>query len=92
MSPVASACAEKMGVEIDERTSISSAYEISYPTDYTCRELLQHIAAAHGGNWIITDAGKLRLVILGDLPDETSVLVDEYGNVITFGGVRIYVG
>ena len=92
MSTVASACAEKMGVEIDERTSISSAYEISYPTDYTCRELLQHIAAAHGGNWIITDAGKLRLVILGDLPDETSVLVDEYGNAITFGGVRIYVG
>lgn len=92
MSAVASACAEKMGVEIDERTFISSAYEISYPTDYTCRELLQHIAAAHGGNWIITDAGKLRLVTLGDIPAETSLLVEEYGNYITFGGDRIYVG
>lgn len=92
MSAVASACAEKMGVEIDERTTLSSIYEISYPTDYTCRELLQHIAAAHAGNWIITDAGKLRLVILGDIPAETSLLVEEYGNYITFGGERVYVG
>ena len=92
MSAVASACAEKMGVEIDDRTSISNTYQINYPTDYTCRELLQHIAAAHGGNWIITDAGKLRLVTLGDIPAETSLLVEEYGNYITFGGDRIYVG
>lgn len=92
MSAVASACADKMGVEIDERTVISSTYTISYPTDYTCRELLQYIAAAHGGNWIITDAGKLRLVTLGDIPAETSLLVDEDGNYITFGGDRIYVG
>lgn len=92
MSAVASACAEKMGVEIDERTSISSAYEISYPNGYTCRELLQHIAAAHAGNWIITDAGKLRLAILIDTGEDTYYLVDEYGNAITFGGVRIYVG
>lgn len=92
MSAVASACAKKMGVEIDERTALSSTYTISYPTDYTCRELLQHIAAAHCGNWIITDAGKLRLVTLGDIPDETFLLVEEYGNYITFGGDRIYVG
>lgn len=91
MRSVASACAEKMGVEIDERTSISSAYEVNYPNDYTCRELLQHIAAAHCGNWIITEAGKLRLVTLGDIPAETSLLVDEDGNYITFGGDRIYV-
>lgn len=67
MSAVASACAAKMGVEIDSRTVISSDYTIGYPTDYTCRELLRHIAAAHGGNWIITDDGKLRLIVLGDL-------------------------
>lgn len=89
MSDVASACADKMGVEIDERTALSSAYEISYPTDYTCRELLQHIAAAHGGNWIITDAGKLRLITFGEIALETSYLVDENGDAITFGGVRI---
>lgn len=67
MSAVASACAGKMGVEIDNRTVVSSDYSIGYPTDYTCRELLQHIAAAHGGNWTITDEGKLRLIVLGDL-------------------------
>lgn len=92
MATVASACAHKMGVEIDERTVISSDYEVYYPTDYTCRELLQHIAAAHCGNWIITDSGKLRLVTLGGIPAETFLLVEEYGNYITFGGDRIYVG
>lgn len=66
MSAVASACAAKMGVEIDSRTVIRSDYTIGYPTDYTCRELLRHIAAAHGGNWTITDDGKLRLIVLGD--------------------------
>lgn len=75
MSAVASACAEKMGVEIDPRTVISSAYEISYPTDYTCRELLQYIAAAHCGNWVITDAGKLRLVPLGSVDADNAVQI-----------------
>lgn len=67
MNTVAQMCAEKMGVEIDERTVLSAAYQISYPTDYTCRELLQYIAAAHCGNWVITDAGKLRLVPFGSV-------------------------
>lgn len=67
MREVASACAAKMGVEIDPATIISGDYEIGYPTDYTCRELLRHIAAAHGGNWTISDEGKLRLIVLGNL-------------------------
>lgn len=67
MREVASACAEKMGVEIDPSTIISDDYEIGYPTDYTCRELLRHIAAAHGGNWTISDEGKLRFIVLGNL-------------------------
>lgn len=82
-----------MGVEIDSRTVINSNYTIDNPGD-TCtfRQIFQWVAAAHGGNWIITDEGKLLLVPLLSAPDETNYLIDEHGNAITFGGDRILVG
>lgn len=81
-----------MGVELDSRTELNAAYTIDYPANsYTIRQELCYIAAAHGGNWIITDAGKLRLVPLLSIPEETGYLVDEYGDAITFGEVRILV-
>lgn len=89
-----------MGVEIDPRTQLNSAYKIDYPTSdpdsdsgdyYSIRQELQWIAAAHGGNWIITDEGKLLLVPLLSIPDETNYLVTEYGDAITLGGVKILV-
>ena len=88
---VVNAICTRMGVELDSRTVINSTYMVEYPNDYTMREILGYIAAAHGGCWIITPAGKLRLVTLGGLPAETNYLVDEYGNTITMGGVRILV-
>lgn len=93
--------AQLMGVEVDPRTQVSTAYTIDYPASdpesetgeyYTIRQELQWIAAAHGGNWIITDEGKLLLVPLLSIPPETFYLVDEYGDPITFGGDRILVG
>lgn len=66
MPVVAAVCAAKMGVEIDPRTVINPAYTIGYPSDYTCRELLQHIAVAHAGNWTISCEGKLWLRPLVD--------------------------
>lgn len=81
-----------MGVKLDSRTVLNSAYTIDYPAnDYTIRDELRFIAAAHGGNWIMTDAGELYLVPLLDIPEETSYLVTEHGDAITFGGVRILV-
>lgn len=81
-----------MGVELDSRTVLNAAYTIDYPAnDCTIRQELCYIAAAHAGNWIITDTGKLRLAPLLSMPEETSYLVDEYGSAITFGGVRILV-
>lgn len=81
-----------MGVELDERTVLNSSYTIDYPAnDYTIRNELSFIAAAHGGNWIITDEGKLLLVPLLSVPAETNYLITEKGNAITFGGVRILV-
>ena len=56
---------ELMGVELDERTELNPTYTIDYPANgYTIRNELAYIAAAHGGNWIITFDGKLRLVPL----------------------------
>lgn len=89
-----------MGVEIDPRTTINPSYTIDYPTSdpeseagdyYSIRQELQWIAAAHAGNWIVTGEGKLLLVPLLSIPDETNYLVTEYGGAITLGGVRILV-
>lgn len=81
-----------MGVEVDPRTSLNAAYTIDYPAnDYTIRDELRFIAAAHAGNWVITDVGKLLLVPLMSEPEETNYLVTEHGDAITFGGVRILV-
>lgn len=80
-----------MGVEVDNRTVLNSAYSIDYPAnDWTWRDVLGFIAAAHGGNWIMTNEGKLLLVpLFASMPEETSYLVDENGDAILFGGSRI---
>lgn len=89
-----------MGAEIDPRTILNPAYTIDYPASdpdsvagdyYSIRQELQWIAAAHAGNWIVTGEGKLLLVPLLSIPEETHYLVTEYGGAITFGGVRILV-
>ena len=81
--------AQRMGVEVDPRTGIDSSYMVEYPNDLTMREVLGYIAVAHAGNWIITDAGKLRLVGLTNAVKTDDYLVNEDGYAITFGGVRI---
>ena len=92
MTQVVDIIANIMGVEIDARTVLNSSYTVDYPAnDYTLRDVLRFIAAAHGGNWIMSDAGELWLVGLNDLPTETNYLCDEDGDWITFGGDRILV-
>lgn len=82
-----------MAVELDNRTVLNSAYTIDYPAnEWTLRDVLGFIGAAHGGNWIITNEGKLLLVpLFASMPAETNYLVTEDGDAITFGGVRITV-
>ena len=92
MTQAANIIANIMGVEIDARTVLNSSYTVDYPAnDYTLRDVLRFIAAAHGGNWIMSDVGELWLVGLNDLPAETNYLCDEDGDWITFGGDRILV-
>lgn len=87
--------AARMGVAVDSRTVLDAAFPMQYPVDddgdMTMREALGRIAVANAGNWIITDEGKLLLVGLNSMPNETNYLVTETGSAITFGGVRILV-
>lgn len=85
--------AKAIGVEVDSRTFslMKNNYEVSYPAQYTYREVLGYIAAMYAGSFIINEVGQLRLVSLYELPKETRYLIDNTGYVIKFGGERILV-
>lgn len=93
MYVLAEECASQMGVSIDPRTVLNRKYTIEKPVESVpTRTLLQYIASANGGNWIITAVGKLLLVpLFSSMPPETSYLITEYGNNIVIGGDRILV-
>ena len=63
-SSVVAEIAQIIGVEIDSRTSIQSGFMVDDPEDFTMREVLGYIAAAHAANWCITNEGKLRMIPL----------------------------
>lgn len=93
MADAVSIIANLMGVAIDSRCAFSNSYTIDYPAnDYTLRNILQFIAAAHGGNFVITANNELLLIpLVGSCPESTNYLVTNEGSAITFGGVRILV-
>ena len=92
MQQAANVIAGLMGVELDSRCVFNSSYTVSYPAnEYTLRDVLRFIAAAHGGNWIMSDIGELWLVPLNTLPAETFLLCDEDGDAIQFGSDFILV-
>ena len=80
-----------MKVSVDARTwdVMTDAFRIPPPTAYTLREVLGYIAGAYAGCFVMTDIGELRLVTITELPQETSLLIDNIGDYITFGGVHI---
>ena len=82
-----------MGVAVDERTTalMTMGYTIPLPTGYTLREVLGYIASMYVGGFIITDVGKLRLVSVLEMPEETNFLINQDYDYITFGGYRIIV-
>lgn len=100
--------ATAMGVSIDSRTTeiMTKGYQIGYPgitlengaPQYSdngamsMRQVLGYIGSMYAGNWVITDENKLRLLVLGDIPEgPLGLLIDEGGNYITMGGDRIRV-
>lgn len=75
MAAVALQIAARLGVEMDSRTVMPTgdAYYIPIPdASVTMIQLLQYIAGCFGGNWIITEDNRLRLVSFEDPPDKDS--------------------
>lgn len=65
MREVAQMCATKMGIPLENATQFHDAepYILTAPPiGYSVRQVLAGIAAAHGGNIIVTKENKLRLV------------------------------
>lgn len=92
MEDAAKDIAAAMDVELDGRNVYLPYTMDAYPEgEYMRRDALRDIAAAHGGNWFISDAGKLRLIPMLSFPAETNFLVTEHGDAVLFGGVRIFV-
>lgn len=85
--------AQTAGIEVDERTYEAMGRNYTFPlmTGYTSREVLGIIAASYGGNFVMSDEGKLLLLKLGSLPKETNYLIDEQGNSILIGDDRILI-
>lgn len=69
---VATAIASLCGLSLDQSNkTLWQNVSCTAPTDMTCRQILQAIGAAAGGNWIITKANKLKFIPLGDLSTAT---------------------
>ena len=85
--------AAALGVETDSRNQIAP-YSIDSPVGlYTMREVLSGIAAASGGNFIITEDNKLRLVRLASpaTVDTTRVAsYDALSDMVTIGRIALY--
>lgn len=85
--------AAALGVETDNRNQIAP-YSIDSPVGlYTMREVLSGIAAASGGNFIITEENKLRLVRLASpsTVDTTRVAsYDALSDMVTIGRITLY--
>lgn len=76
--------AENVDPHVWEVISASDNPLIQCSGEYTAREHLQYIAALYGGNWTITNEGKLNLVRINDAPYETNLLTDESGYTLNF--------
>ena len=83
--------ADSINIELDDRTveAMTKGYEFPLMTGYSSREVLGIIAASYGGNFVISEQGKLLLLVLSSLPVDTNFLIDESGNRLLIGGDRI---
>lgn len=92
MTAVLSEICSLMEVTLDSRTVIKTGadYQVDYPNEDTLiSEILRNIAAAHGGNWIMTESGKLRLIVLSSPSGVASqVLEKEHGGLEELGKLR----
>jgi len=87
--------ASAIGVAVDPRTNqfLTAGYLIDLPIGYTMRETLEHIAAAYGGNFVISPENKLLFVPLYGLDPKITgnYLADESGNALVLGDEGWYI-
>lgn len=78
---------------IDSRTLalMTKGYQIGLPAGFSMRGVLSNIAAMYAGNFVMSYDGKLLLIPINGIPEETNYLITAAGDAITFGGVRILV-
>lgn len=93
MSAAVTYIANQLGISVDSRNAIAP-YNIDSPVGvYTMREVLCGIAAASGGNFIITENNKLRLISLESpsTTDDVPVMsCDVLGDAVTIRKVTLY--
>lgn len=93
MSNAVSYIANAIGIQVDSRNQIAP-YSIDSPVGlYTMREVLCGIAAASGGNFVITENNKLRLIRIASpaTVEKTRVAsLDILSDVQTIGKVTLY--
>lgn len=85
--------ADNIGIQPDGRNEIAP-FTIDSPTGvYTMREVLQSIAAASAGNFVITESGKLRLVPLkspSEWKNAEAVSVSQDGETVTIKKISLH--
>lgn len=83
--------AQSIGISVDSRTYevMTAQYTFPLPVGYTAREVLGYIAGSYGGNFIMSEDGKLRLLKLRDIPKNESMLTAPDGDYLLFGNTRI---
>lgn len=85
---------QRTGIPLDEGTAalLVNQYDVQYPGiqledgtpkynsegGLSCREVLGYIGAMYGGNWIVSDDGKLKLVQISAAGDTTTLGNDVY--------------
>ena len=79
---------DKIDPHVWEVIPASGGDEIQCSGEFTCREHLQFVAALYGGNWTMTNEGKLNLVRINDIPYETNLLTDEAGYTLNFASAQ----
>lgn len=92
MTEVVDEIAYRIGVSVDDRTVINTGddYMVPYPTGLSMLQVLGYIGACHGGNWVVTEENKLRLIPLVTSPDETFYVIDpDYEKIQTDDGYTL---
>lgn len=92
MRAVVNEIAYRIGVSLDSRTVINTGtdYMVPFPSGLTMLQVLGYIGACHGGNWVVTEENKLRLIPLTTSPDETFYVIDpDYARIQTDDGFNL---